>query len=786
MQKFVKLITDNIQYPALLAIILIAAWIRALNWDPNIILDYDPWWFFRHAQEIIENGGISYKWDLLSFYPPGRPVDYYLGWSYTIAAFYAMTSAFIEISLTKFAGIFIAIFAGACAIPAYLVGKHVTNRWGGLTTAFFTVLTVTFISVSIAGYPDSDAVDVFYTFTSIITTLYAIKKADKMDFTSRNGFFKSLIKYAPYAVPALISYWLFAFNWSSSWYIYFIFVVFIPMLIAFRVIESLVRTLLWKSREASIGLGLIISKIRENRSLIFAILFIGFVGELVTIFTSGWPFNTAPPHDQLMLGLNIIGTKGIAQYGFVAAFALTGAVCGIAFGRRMAALFGATMGAAIAIAIILSGVTGQALIVNQSVAELQVIGDIFTGFNQIMARVGPIPMVLAFAAIAITMAKIVFRKEIHTAEYFAIIWLIISLFLITKGIRFSLLFSMAVATAAGFTVGNLIEFAKGRRNYVLLGGIFAFVMIAGLMQFNDTYGFSKAAGGGLDVSPNFRAGFEWIKNNTETDSLITTWWDPGHIIAGATGRKVMADGAHCGFRSCAFLNHNDRIQDMGAAFALGNEEESARILSKYMGITRDQCAQLRERFRDLFTEESCKPVSNMYVLATSDLIGKYYWLSFFGTQQGANYNICNYNQAESQRLNAPTYVCNAGVPMEISLVQTNTTIIAVMNSPQQGARNAPVNGLILYNSNTGQQMHFRPNVTTAVDGMVWVDPSYGYLVFMNANVRQSVFTNMFFLDGKGEPAAGIAPLTRYEMVYENPEFKVFRVNFTGITLPQDE
>ncbi|MEM5831640.1 MAG: hypothetical protein QXO40_05570 [Candidatus Aenigmatarchaeota archaeon] len=69
----------------LFSIIFIAVWVRLETLNSRMILDYDPWWFYRHAKNILENNFHLPKWDYLSYYPPGRPVNIYAGWSYTIA-----------------------------------------------------------------------------------------------------------------------------------------------------------------------------------------------------------------------------------------------------------------------------------------------------------------------------------------------------------------------------------------------------------------------------------------------------------------------------------------------------------------------------------------------------------------------------------------------------------------------------------------------------------------------------------------------------------------------------
>ena len=76
--------------------------------------------------------------------------------------------------------------------------------------------------------------------------------------------------------------------------------------------------------------------------------------------------------------------------------------------RRVAV--GGIAGVVFAIFLILSGVTGQSLIVNQSVAELQPIQNIFAEFGSIVGRIGAVPLFFAFAAFFITGLKLILRK----------------------------------------------------------------------------------------------------------------------------------------------------------------------------------------------------------------------------------------------------------------------------------------------------------------------------------------------------------------------------------------
>jgi len=697
MKRILSILYKHIDILLLLGIICLAIWLRLTTANTDIILDYDPWFWYRHAKEILENNFLPLKWDSLSFFPPGRPTDYQLGWSYTLAIFYAIAKVFISsITLMKFSIYFVAIFAGICAIPAYLLGRMVTNKWGGLVTAFFATVTPTFLSVSMAGYPDNDITDVFYTFLVVLTTLYAIEKF--------KGF-KSIKSWFAIGL-VLAAYWLFAFNWGDSWYIFYIFIAFIPFFVLFKIIEGVINR-----KEKIVVNQLIVQKIKESKNLILVIVAIGILGFILTFITSGWPFNTLTPLQQLINGIEFL--------------------------------------------------SGKALIVNISVAELQTL-NIFSrdGFLAVAGRIGIFPFMFALIGLpCITIYKLIRGKKITAAEYFAIIWLIVSFWLITRGIRFSLIFSLAVAAASGFVVGNLVEFFKGKRNLFILSTVYGLILFGLLWHASDNLMISQNSGG-MEVDQNWRDALDWLKNNANKNALVATWWDPGHIIAGYAGLRVHADGAHCPPDSCVPYNHNIRIQDMGKIFATSSEDESVSILKKYQQLTPDQCQRVKQEFDGIVPKDACDKIPEIYLITSSDLIGKYYWLSFFGTKEGKNYFQLSFTGFDQSNL--PTY---GGI---VTLLQKDDKIMAVMNIPQQGIRNAVVREIVYFDQ-TGEKHYDFSNFTNTIDGMVWVDPSFRIVIFMPPEIRNSIFTKLFFFNGQG--------LSKFQLVFNNPEVKIFKVIF---------
>ena len=694
MEKFLTIFKKYYYLIFFVAIFFFAVYVRWSTSNFDYILDYDPWWFFRHAQELVQSSLIPPKWDILSYFPPGRPVDFYLGWSYTIAVFYLIVKPFTAISLMRFSGLFIAFFSAACAIPAYLVGKYVTNKWGGLTTAFFGTITPIFVSRSIAGYPAADAADVFWTFMSVFATLYAIKN------------FKNLKDKKSWLaiIFAVASYWFFAFNFNNPWYVYYVFLAFLPFLFLIKILLAASS----RDRQSSLKMKLH-SFLPEFKNISIAVILIGVIGQVITQLTIGWPFNTTPPIQ------NFFGAIGF--------------------------------------------ISNTALLVNISIAELQSL-NVFSlqGFSQLISNIGIVPIVLMFGLVVLIFYKWAKKKDVSVAEYFTIVWLLATFWLITHGIRFSLLFAIAVAAGAGFVVGNLVDLLKGK-NKILVASIYGLLIFAMIWHLSDNIVFSANAKG-LDIGQNWKDALNWLKNNADKNANIATWWDPGHIITGFTGLRVVADGAHCTPDSCVPYSINVRIQDMGRAFATVDENESATILHKYVQLTPQECQNVTQKFDGLVPKEACAPASEIYFIASTDLIGKFYWLSYFGTGEKHNFiQLSLSNVGQSVNGTPSSFEYGGGA---LTLVLRDGKYVPIVNNVNI------VKNIVYYVNGQPQQFSYA-NATNILDGLVIVDPSYQQITYLDPQIMNSVFTKLYFANGQG--------LQHFKLVYDNGEVKIFKVIF---------
>ncbi len=674
----------------LFAVMKITAYARMSTLDYPTVLDYDPWWWYRHAEDILENGFVIPKWDELSHFPPGRPVEAFHGWSYTLALMYKLFNPLIGWTLTDVAKWSTVIFAALAAIPAFMLGRKASNDIGGLMTSIFGTLTPGLVAVSMAGYCDTDMVVVFYSFLSVYSILMLMKR-------------KLSIKNLPYYLFAILVNLAFVFTWGFGWMIMLFFIAFVPAMFIFKAVEQVIH-----KRKFEIS----ISELTKEFDVVFPILVVILVTNV---------FGT-------LLGLgNILDITGL----------------GISF------------------------VQGNLLNVNVSVAELQQI-DVFSrsGFDMLVGRVGLAPVLFTIgiwplpvitSPLMLFMLFRIYKKiKIDPEEIFLFIWAIITFVLILRGVRFSLLFGTASAVTTGYLIGKIPKYINKEFFKVTFYGV---VMVLVLVFISNSIYSGSLAGDSLRISDNWYNMLDWLKENVSDKSLIVTWWDPGHIIAGYTGLRVHADGAHCGegVMGCIPYGHNDRIADMGKVFSISDENEAVKTLEKYKGLTDDQCQELIADYGEIFPIEACEPVPEMYVIASSDLIQKYYWLSYFGTGEGKSYiqfSISNYE-------NNVLYYGDG----QVALVDNGGTWLPVINYPEQGIRNVPVSEIVYYEN--GKLVHVVLNETEVINGLVWVDPSYNSILFMGPELKDSIFTRMFFFDGEG--------LEHFNLVYQNSEIKVFKV-----------
>ena len=725
MRKFKLPFKAIIVLSCILLLIFLSMWVRMSTFEARTVLDYDPFWQYRHAKEILENNFRAPEWDSLSFSPPGRPNYKSQGWNYTMALFYKIASLFVSIPFMEIAKLAPAIMAGLAVISAYLLGKFLTNEWGGLVTALFATLAPAFISVSMAGYCDTDATVVFYFFLSVFTIFLALEKRS-----------------IPYYILAILGNLAFVYNWGAGWITLMLFMAFLPILVIFRIIENIIH-----QRKVKVEIKTIIT---ELKPFIIPLSIVLLVTNVIAFF---------------------LGTSNIFS--------------SILVGLRFTAIAGTPM------------------IVNVSVAELQLINILTkSGFLSVAGRVGLLPTLMTLFGLPIlVLYKLIKKIKINHAEIFLYVAALITFYLILRGVRFSLLFSCATAASTGYVIGELV---KRLRKNIISATVFGILTLLALMFVSDAIQLGLA-GQGMELSGNWYDLLDWLKENADEKALVATWWDPGHIISGYAGLRVHADGAHCSPTDCYPYDHNIRIQNMGKIMSTSDESEALDILEKYMQLTPEQCQEVKERYGDIVPEEACESVSEMYFISSNDLIGKFTWMNYFGgyrapISSGADFQknpgVCcavtpksepdqipcgefadqgkgvwiwcpwvfGLKEVQQDDQGNPIYVYDySGLTM--SLVQKQLYILPVYNNQYL------INHVTFFSDGQMRDIDLSDSGVNLekIDGLVWIDPSFMNLIYFAPAIKDSIFTKTYFYDGKG--------LDHFQLVYSNPEIKLYKVNF---------
>ncbi len=410
----------------------------------------------------------------------------------------------------------------------------------------------------------------------------------------------------------------------------------------------------------------------------------------------------------------------------------------------------------------------EAKIVNISIAELQPF-NIFNIQGWILATgrfvIGEGIMdsfiLIVFIFLILFGLLMSYRKNLVNASFLLTLFLI-GIYTTFRGVRFTEFTSAMFIILIGVGFGYLIEYSKKDKllkSFVLgLGILIAIIAISLGSQVGQNLG--------PDMNINWDSAWEFLKTKTPELSLVGTWWDPGHMIAGTAERRNMADGAHCG--DTCFMGINDRITDAGKIMATKDENESIRLIRKYQGNS-----------------------PKAYWIASDDLIGKFQWCQYFGTgcdartdpscplymqipeksrsfDDAGNIILRNYDMGQqtkvivfSGQIPIPIFIqgINAALFDEI-IVYNNTEAIAIKFTEEE------INSLLTGLKPLERQLNIRFTNQT-IQMTVWIPRHFSYLVIIPANLRNAVFTKMFMLEGK--------ELNHFKQVFRNEQVKIYEV-----------
>jgi dolichyl-diphosphooligosaccharide--protein glycosyltransferase len=759
--------------------------------------EMDSYYNLRMTQDYLDHGYLGdtilngTEWDLHSSFPPGQSAEYTPLIVYFTAFTYKFVNLFTHVPLNAVA-IWIAPFIASLAvIPAYLLVRRITNDYGGITAGLLVGLAPAYFAHTFAGFFDTDQFNMIIPLLVVMFFIYSML-ANTM---------KSRTIYAALAGFVML---LFTLAWSGWYYIYY-------LVVATSVIYLLISKFLLNNK--------------TNKPTDY------FKGKL------GW-FNDKP--DLFTLIVFLIASLLLMTLSIGVSGIITGILSPVGASQIQSAVQSTTYPN-----------------VYVSVSELQIpsVSEVINGVG------GYIPFFFGiFGLIALfwnlktrevkeekpkkprkprrrgrSSRRKAEEKEVETETkvikpdqipqktnyvfycVFFTLWLLVTTYAMTKGVRFIEDFALPITLTAGIFVGLLFGFVKGRiPNISYQKVIMAVIIIAvAFSPVITAYGISSTVVPGTDDS--MVSSLQWIGNNTANNTVITSWWDFGHLFTYEANRPVTFDGSsqnspRAYWVGKALLTTNETLSvgilrmlassgDL-APLTLDNYTNnsglSAEILSNTLGVNKTQAMSIMTTQYNLTQAQAQTIVQYTHpdnptpdvLITSSDMVQKAGWWSYFGswnftTNNGSNYQYLasemNSTTVNNKTLliggNAVVAQANGTNGTSAGIVDTNaitsndttTTLNEISNELETGNGSLVIqpHTLTIINNNTVTQTLVSNSSEYSI---LLINENGTYIgVAMNKELENSMFTKLFFEGGAG--------LTHFKSLYGQPGVMVWGVTY---------
>ena len=758
--------------------------------------EMDSYYNLRLTEDYLNHGYLGdtkingTDWDLHSSYPPGQSAEYPPLIVYLTAFTYKFVNLFKHVPLNAVA-IWIAPFIASLAvIPAYLLIRRITNDYGGITAGLLVGLAPAYFAHTFAGFFDTDQFNMLLPLLVVMFFIYSILA-------------KNMKSRTIYASLSAISMLVFTLAWEGWWYIFYLIIatVVIYLLVSkflfnFKPIKSdyFKGKLAWFNDKPEIYtfvVFLVLSLILMSISLGLSGLFSGLESPIgVTKLQSAVQSTSYP---NVYISVSELQIPSITEVingvgGYLPFF----------FG-----IFGV-------IALIWKLKPKE---VKKEVPDKKPRKPRRRGRNRRkedekeiekdtkIIKPDPIPQK---------------RNYIFYIVLFSL-WLLITAYAMTKGVRFIENFSLPIALSAGIFVGILLSYVKGHvKNISYQKIIMAVIVIAVVFSpITSAYGISSTVVPGTDNS--MVSSLEWINNNTSNNTVITSWWDFGHLFTAVADRPVTFDGSsqnspRAYWVGKALLTSNETLSvgilrmlassgDM-APLTLdnytNNTGKSAEILNNILGVNKTQAISIMTTQYNLTPDQAQTIVQYTHpnnptpdvLITSSDMVGKAGWWSYFGSWNFTSNNGTNYQylaaQMNSTTVNNKTLLiggnavvaqANGTNNISAGIVDTNAitsndttaTLNEISNELKSGNGSLviPPHTLTLINNNTVTQTIVSNSSQYSI---LLINENDTYIaVAMNKELENSMFTKLFFEGGAG--------LTHFKSLYGQPGVTVWGVTY---------
>ncbi|MGL6299008.1 MAG: STT3 domain-containing protein [Methanobacteriaceae archaeon] len=814
--------------------------------------EMDSYYNLRLTQNYVNNGHFgdtlvngSIPWDNHSYGPPGREAAYTPLIAYVTSAFYDIANMFMNVELKEVAFWTGAIFASFCGIPAYILVRRITNDWGGISAALLVSLAPNYFLRTFAGFFDTDMFNIIFPLFAILFFLESIK--------SKNTAYQII-----FAILSVASLAIFSLAWTG--YIFYIALIVIFVIVYLILGKLLKMNVIESTKKYSNKLQWFI----HQRELFVITLFIiiGFVGlvavngfdAVVSSITGlagatqlqalGQGANTYPNvyvsvselqiPNLLFGGINnaFLANSGGVINGIGGMFTF---LCGLAtlyiLGRRYWD-----------VRKIKSKYSGGKLPKSERKGTLE---------ERKNASKGPIG---GSDALKIKKDNFLYLTFFGT-------WIILAIIAVSQGTRFIQVIILPFGICAGIFVGICADYIKSKwkdsdkkdnkltavavgltaltlypilvavvstnlltLNLAIIVGVvlsaFIGILFYGIKKVNNLKRtiviilllfavVSPTVAGAYQASASVVPGtddamwksMEWVKTNQSVDTVISSWWDYGHMFAISADRRITFDGGSQNtpraFWIGRALSTDNETLSVGILEMLStsgdqayttldkytnNSGKSAEILLKTLGVPREEARTIMTDDYNLSSATANEVIKyshptnpeEVILVASSDMIGKSYWWTKFGMWDFVNEKKDGYQYMQFKNLGTLEKSPNGGYNTKIvnfedaiSRVETKITKGTTNNTTNAEVQMVYTNGSIIKDKDGKVYNPFSVNRMMIIeDGQLIKNETvnetgdYFLLVFgnngtyysyvMNKELENAMFTKLFILGGFGQ------------------------------------
>ncbi|MGM5483440.1 MAG: STT3 domain-containing protein [Nanobdellota archaeon] len=531
------------------------------------LLAIDPYYYYRFYENMIETGtpgeydkdGKSYTDDMLA--PTETDVTHLKNDFHIVSSLTAYKIAnFFNNNLTPLNVFFYipVLFAILSVIPAFLIGKELGGNIGGIMTSTYILFHNSLISRTVAGFSDTDIYNVLFplliAYFSIMALKFLVKYFDSIK--TKKNIIISMI----FTLLSALSIALYSTAWGGWWYMLYFVLGYFGLFMLIIIIKPLLSKKYKFLKENS---KIVKKKIIGSVS-IFGLLLIT-ASSFLYIFGKGF----FVIFEKMFSFLSVSGLQNaVKNQLWPNVFTTVAELNPGSINKIISAIGNNSMNAGkIFIFFIFLGL---AMIIFKEFLTNERIKDFFKN------------------GIKLKKDKKDFNHFIYgiaTAVFLAV-WILATSYATLKGIRFMfmIIIPAGIIFGAFFGLGiNLLseickEYLKVsyKATYIFLIVLLLLITIGTQPVLSvgfDGIFVDRARKVALNEVPSmnddWHSALTKIKNQSEKDAIISSWWDFGHQFITVADRGATADGAH---------QNRPQSHWLGKLFLSDDLRESAGIL----------------------------------------------------------------------------------------------------------------------------------------------------------------------------------------------------------------